>query len=440
MNKYKRIFLIVMDSVGIGEAPDAKKYGDEGADTLGHIAAYMNGLHMPNMEKMGLGNIREIKGIQKVEQPIAYYTRMQEKSVGKDTMTGHWEMMGLVIDKPFQVFSEGFPEELIKELEKKSGRKVLGNKPASGTAILDEFGKEHMETGAIIIYTSADSVLQIAAHEEIVPLEELYDICKVARELTLDEKYMVGRVIARPFLGQPGSFQRTENRHDYALKPFGRTVMNELKNEGYEVLAIGKISDIFDGEGVTKSLRTKSNMDGMDKLIDTLDMEFTGLSFLNLVDFDALFGHRRDPQGYGEALQEYDSRLPEVLQKMNEDDLLIITADHGNDPIHHGTDHTREYVPLLVYSPSMKNIGKEMLTRQTFADIGATVAENFGVAMPKCGTSFLHELNNEREACSVVKHNLLEKWNLNMPVFYTRIQRCASSIKLALYKRFIYKK
>ncbi len=440
MNKYKRIFLIVMDSVGIGEAPDAKKYGDEGADTLGHIAEHMNGLYLPNMEKMGLGNIREIQGIQKVEQPMAYYTRMQEKSVGKDTMTGHWEMMGLFIDKPFQVFSEGFPRELIEELEKRSGRKVIGNKPASGTEILDELGKEHMETGAMIVYTSADSVLQIAAHEEIVPLDELYDICKIARELTLDEKYMVGRVIARPFLGQPGSFQRTENRHDYALKPFGQTVMNELKNGGYEVFAIGKISDIFDGEGVTKSLRTKSNMDGMNKLIDTLDMDFTGLSFLNLVDFDALFGHRRDPQGYGEALQEYDLRLPEVLQKMNEDDLLIITADHGNDPVHHGTDHTREYVPLLVYSPSMKGIGKEMLTRQTFADIGATVAENFGIAMPKYGTSFLQELNNGREACSVIKHNLLKKRNLNRPLFYTKTKECIRLIKVALYKRFIYKK
>ncbi|WP_028399540.1 phosphopentomutase [Ectobacillus panaciterrae] len=392
MSKYKRIFLIVMDSVGIGEAPDSEKYGDKGANTLGHIAEHMNGLHMPNMAKLGLGNIGEIKGVQKSEQPMAYYTKMQEKSAGKDTMTGHWEIMGLYIDTPFQVFPEGFPKELLDELEQRTGRKIIGNKPASGTEILDEMGKEHMETGALIVYTSADSVLQIAAHEEIVPLEELYKICKIARELTLDEKYMVGRVIARPFIGEPGNFQRTPNRHDYALKPFGRTVMNELQDGGYDVIAIGKISDIYDGEGVTKVLRTKSNMDGMDKLVDTLNMEFTGLSFVNLVDFDALFGHRRDPQGYGEALQEYDARLLEVLTQLKEDDLLLITADHGNDPIHYGTDHTREYVPLLAYSPSMKNGGQEMPICQTFAAIGATVAENFGVTMPQYGESFLKHL------------------------------------------------
>ncbi|MFD3447880.1 phosphopentomutase [Microbacteriaceae bacterium 4G12] len=392
MDNYKRIFLIVMDSVGIGEAPDAEQFGDKGADTFGHIAEHMNGLHMPNMAKLGLGNIREMKGIQKANQPMGYYTKMQEKSTGKDTMTGHWEIMGLYIDTPFQVFPEGFPKELIDELEARTGRKVIGNKPASGTGILDELGKEHMETGALIVYTSADSVLQIAAHEEIVPLEELYKICEIARELTLDEKYMVGRVIARPFVGEPGHFTRTPNRHDYALKPFDRTVMNELKDSEFDVLAIGKISDIYDGEGVTQSLRTKSNMDGMDKLVDTLNMDFTGLSFLNLVDFDALFGHRRDPQGYGDALQEYDVRLGEVLEMLKEDDLLIITADHGNDPIHPGTDHTREYVPLLVYSPSMNNGGKELPIRKTFADIGATVAENFGVNMPNYGTSFLKDL------------------------------------------------
>ncbi|MFP3668065.1 phosphopentomutase [Priestia sp. SIMBA_032] len=393
MSKYKRIFLIVMDSVGIGEAPDAKKYGDEGANTLGHIAEHMNGLYMPNMERLGLGNIHELKGIKKVEKPLAYYTKMQEKSVGKDTMTGHWELMGLFIDKPFQVFPEGFPKELIKELERKSGRKVIGNKPASGTEILEELGKEHIENGAIIVYTSADSVLQIAAHEEIIPLKELYDICEIARELTLEEKHMVGRVIARPFLGEPGNFQRTANRHDYALKPFNRTVMNELKDEGYDVFAIGKISDIYDGEGITESIRTKSNMDGMDKLIETLNMDFSGLSFVNLVDFDAIYGHRRDPQGYGKALQEFDVRLLEVFQKIEEEDLLIITADHGNDPIHHGTDHTREYVPLLLYSPSMKNGGKEIPLRTTFSDIGATLADNFGVEKPGYGASFIQELD-----------------------------------------------
>lgn len=381
---YKRVFLIVMDSVGIGESPDAEKYNDKGADTFGHIAEHCNGLHMPNMAKLGLSNIREIKGIGKAEKPLAYYTKMQEASAGKDTMTGHWEIMGLNIDTPFNVFPDGFPEELISQLEEKTGRKIIGNKPASGTEILDELGKQHMETGDLIVYTSADSVLQIAAHEEIVPIDELYKICEIARELTLDDPYMIGRVIARPFLGEPGNFTRTSNRHDYALKPFGRTVMNELKDNDIDVIAIGKISDIYDGEGVTKSLRTKSNMDGMDKLVDTLNMDFTGLSFLNLVDFDALYGHRRDPQGYGQALEEYDARLEEVFDLLKEDDLLIITADHGNDPVHHGTDHTREYVPLLVYNKGMQE-GKELSIRQTFADIGATVAENFGVAMPKIG-------------------------------------------------------
>ncbi|MED3974833.1 phosphopentomutase [Priestia megaterium] len=389
---YKRVFLIVMDSVGIGESPDAEKYNDKGADTFGHIAEHCNGLHMPNMAKLGLSNIREIKGIGKAEKPLAYYTKMQEASAGKDTMTGHWEIMGLNIDTPFNVFPDGFPEELISQLEEKTGRKIIGNKPASGTEILDELGKQHMETGDLIVYTSADSVLQIAAHEEIVPIDELYKICEIARELTLDDPYMIGRVIARPFLGEPGNFTRTSNRHDYALKPFGRTVMNELKDNDIDVIAIGKISDIYDGQGVTKSLRTKSNMDGMDKLVDTLNMNFTGLSFLNLVDFDALYGHRRDPQGYGQALEEYDARLEEVFDLLKEDDLLIITADHGNDPVHHGTDHTREYVPLLVYNKGMQE-GKELSIRQTFADIGATVAENFGVAMPKHGKSFLKELN-----------------------------------------------
>jgi phosphopentomutase len=390
-NTYNRIFLIVMDSVGIGEAPDAERFGDKGADTLGHIAERMNGLKMPNMGKLGLSNIREIKGIQKAEKPLAFYTKMMEASNGKDTMTGHWEIMGLNIQTPFQVFPDGFPDELVSELEKRTGRKIIGNKPASGTEILDELGEEHMKTGDLIVYTSADSVLQIAAHEEIIPIEEQYRICKIARELTLDEKYMVGRVIARPFLGEPGNFKRTANRHDYALKPFDRTVMSEMKDAGLDVIAIGKISDIYDGEGVTQSLRTVSNMDGMDKLVETVDMDFTGISFLNLVDFDALFGHRRDPVGYGQALEEYDARLPEVFAKMKETDLLIITADHGNDPVAPGTDHTREYVPLLVYSKQMEE-GKELPLRETFADIGATVAENFNVKMPNYGKSFLNEL------------------------------------------------
>jgi phosphopentomutase len=380
-----------MDSVGIGEAPDAEKFGDKGADTLGHIAERMNGLNMPNMGKLGLSNIREIKGIEKAAKPLAAYTKMTEASNGKDTMTGHWEIMGLNIQTPFRVFPDGFPEELTSELEKRTGRKIIGNKPASGTEILDELGEEHMKTGDLIVYTSADSVLQIAAHEEIIPIEEQYKICKIARELTLDEKYMVGRVIARPFLGEPGNFKRTSNRHDYALKPFDRTVMSELKDADFDVIAIGKISDIYDGEGVTKSLRTVSNMDGMDKLVETLDMDFTGISFVNLVDFDALYGHRRDPEGYGKALEEYDARLPEVFEKLREEDLLIITADHGNDPVAPGTDHTREYVPLIVHSKQMQQ-GIELPIRETFADIGATIAENFNVKMPNFGKSFLKEL------------------------------------------------
>lgn len=388
MNEFKRIHVIVMDSVGIGEAPDAAAFGDVGSHTLKHIAERMNGLHMPEMQKLGLGNIDALEGVEAVEQPTAYFGKMQEASVGKDTMTGHWEIMGLNIDKPFKVYPDGFPEELIAALEEKTGRKVIGNKPASGTAILDELGEEHMKTGAIIVYTSADPVLQIAAHEEVIPLEELYRICEIARELTLSPEYLVGRIIARPFVGEPGNFVRTSNRHDYALKPFGRTVMNELQDANLDVIAIGKINDIFNGEGITATERTKDNMDGMDKFIVTLDKDFTGISFLNLVDFDASFGHRRDPIGYGKALEEFDVRLKEVLPKLTEEDLLIITADHGNDPTMPGTDHTREFVPLTVYSPKLKEM-KELPLRMTFADIGATIAENFKVAKTNFGESFL---------------------------------------------------
>ncbi|MGM8214033.1 phosphopentomutase [Bacillaceae bacterium W0354] len=391
MSHFKRVFLIVMDSVGIGEAPDAKDFNDEGADTLGHIAEHMNGLNMPNMAKLGLSNIREIKGIDKVDHPLAHYTKMQEASSGKDTMTGHWEMMGLRIDQPFRTFPNGFPDELINRIESHTGRKVIGNKPASGTQIIEDLGQEHMETGALIVYTSADSVLQIAAHEEVVPLDELYNICEFAREITLEDPYMIGRIIARPFIGEPGAFERTSNRHDYALKPFGRTVMNELKDAGYDVLALGKISDIFDGEGVTKSIRTNDNSDGMDKLVKSMDENFHGLNFLNLVDFDAKYGHRRDPKGYGEALEEFDRRLIEVLDKLKDDDLLIITADHGNDPVHHGTDHTREYVPLLVFHKGIEE-GIKLPLRETFADVGATIAENFNIKLPDYGVSFLKHI------------------------------------------------
>lgn len=391
MSNFNRIFLIVMDSVGIGEAPDAEKFNDKGADTLGHIAEEMDGLHMPNMGELGLSNIREIKGIEKAEKPKAHYTKMQEASNGKDTMTGHWEIMGLNIKQPFKTFPKGFPTELVQSLENRTGRKVIGNKPASGTEILEELGEEHMKTGSLIVYTSADSVLQIAAHEDIIPIDEQYQICEIARELTLDEKYMVGRVIARPFIGKPGAFERTSNRHDYALKPFGRTVMNELQDKGFDVIALGKISDIYDGEGVTEAVRTIDNDDGMTKLIDSMKKDFNGISFLNLVDFDAKYGHRRDPIGYGKALEEYDRRLPEVLALLEKEDLLIITADHGNDPVHHGTDHTREFVPLLVHHKGIKQ-GKALPNRKTFADIGATVADNFQVKLPEYGMSFLNEI------------------------------------------------
>lgn len=392
MNRpFKKIHVVVLDSVGIGEAPDAANFGDVGSHTLGHIAEKMNGLTMPHMESFGLANIEPLQGMQATDKPKAYYGKMQEASVGKDTMTGHWEIMGLNIDKPFKVYPEGFPAELIAELEKRTGRKVLCNKPASGTQVIEDFGKEHMETGAIIVYTSADPVLQIAAHEEIIPLEELYKICEIARELTLQPEYLVGRVIARPFVGTPGNFTRTSNRHDYALKPFGRTTMNVLKDAGFDVIAIGKISDIFNGEGVTDAVRTKNNNDGMDKFAEVVRRDFHGISFLNLVDFDANFGHRRDPLGYGNALQEFDARIPEITEAMTEDDLLIITADHGNDPTFHGTDHTREYVPLIVYSPRF-NGGSELALRETFADIAATVAENFKVEAPEFGKSFLNNL------------------------------------------------
>lgn len=391
MEQFNRIHLIVLDSVGIGEAPDAADFDDIGSDTLGHIARECGGLNMPNMAALGLSNIREIEGVPVADKPRAYYTKMQEASNGKDTMTGHWEIMGLYIDTPFRVFPDGFPDELIQRIEEKTGRKVIGNKPASGTEIIDELGEEHVKTGALIVYTSADSVLQIAAHEDVVPLKELYEICEFCREITLEDPYMLGRIIARPFVGEVGSFKRTANRHDYALKPFGRTTMNEMKDAGLDVIALGKISDIYDGEGVTKAVRTVSNMDGMDKMVQTMEESFKGISFLNLVDFDAVYGHRRDPKGYGQALEDYDQRLPEVFDRMTNDDLLIITADHGNDPTYKGTDHTREYVPLLIYSPRFAE-GKELPLRKTFADIGATVADNFGVKLPEHGTSFLNDL------------------------------------------------
>ena len=388
--KFNRIHLIVLDSVGIGEAPDADKFGDVGSDTLGHIAA-VAGLEIPNLETLGLGNIRELSGVKSDSASLGYYTKLEEESVGKDTMTGHWEIMGLNIQSPFRVFPEGFPQELIQKIESHTGRKIIGNKPASGTEILDEFGEHQMNTGDLIVYTSADPVLQIAAHEDIIPLEELYAICEYVREITLEDPYMIGRIIARPYIGTPGHFTRTSNRHDYALDPFGKTTLDYLKESGYDVIAIGKINDIYNGQGITEYVRTKSNMDGVDQLLKVMEKDFRGLSFLNLVDFDALFGHRRDVNGYAKAIEDFDGRIPEIVTALADDDLLLITADHGNDPTFPGTDHTREYVPLLAYSKKMAGRGK--MNQGKFADIGATVSDNFQVAATQNGRSFLDELN-----------------------------------------------
>lgn len=390
--KFDRIAVIVLDSVGIGELPDAEAFGDLGSHTLGHIVERVPQIQLPHLRRWGLDRITPISNWSISSEPAAaYYGKMAEVSVGKDTMTGHWELMGLKMTVPFQTFPEGFPPELIIPFEERTGRKVIGNKPASGTEILDELGEEQMESGAWIVYTSADSVFQIAAHEDIIPLEELYRACEIARELTMDERFTVGRVIARPYTGKPGAFKRTPNRHDYAVKPPQPTVLNALKDAGFDTIAIGKINDIFDGEGITASNPTKSNKDGIEKTIEQLKQPFKGLMFTNLVDFDSLYGHRRDPEGYAAALEEFDRAVPELEQQLSERDLLIVTADHGNDPVHAGTDHTREYVPLLMFSPSFKKPGQIAL-RSTFSDLGATIAHNFGVEAPPNGTSFLSDL------------------------------------------------
>lgn len=389
--RFQRICLIVLDSVGIGELPDAPAFGDAGAHTLGHIAETNPSFELPNLQQLGLGNIAPLRGIDPVGQPLASYGKMAEVSVGKDTMTGHWEIMGLKVDIPFNVFPDGFPPELIERFEKETGRKVIGNKPASGTEILDELGEEQMKTGAWIVYTSADSVFQLAAHEDMIPLEELYRACEIARRLTLEDPYAVGRVIARPYVGEPGAFKRTPNRHDYAVKPPAPTVMNYLKDAGLDCIAVGKINDIFSGEGVTKSRPTRSNLDGIQATIEQLGQPFQGLLFTNLVDFDSLYGHRRDAAGYANALKEFDAWLPKLMEQLEPEDLLILTADHGNDPVHHGTDHTREYVPLLAYSPGTAR-PHPLGIRATFADVGATIADNFGTASTGNGVSFLQKI------------------------------------------------
>jgi phosphopentomutase len=388
--KFKRIHLIVLDSVGIGEAPDAADFNDLGSHTLGHIAE-VAGLKVPHMVELGLANIEHLAGLTPVSSSKGYWTKLEEVSAGKDTMTGHWEIMGLKIETPFRVFPDGFPDELIERIEAFSGRKVVCNAPASGTEVLDQYGEHQMKTGDLIVYTSADSVLQIAAHEDIIPLEELYRICEYAREITLEDPYMLGRIIARPYIGTPGNWTRTANRHDYALSPFADTTLDFLKAGGYDVISIGKINDIFNTKGITDAVRTKSNMDGVDQLLKIMDRDFTGLSFTNLVDFDAIYGHRRNTEGYAQALEDFDNRLPEIYSKLRQDDLLLITADHGNDPTYSGTDHTREYVPILAYSSSFTQAGE--LKARYYSDIAATISDNFGVAKTEQGSSFLSQLN-----------------------------------------------
>lgn len=395
MGKYKRIFVIVLDSLGVGAMPDAEKFGDQDVDTFGHILEKMGTLDIPNLQKLGMLNLHPAGQMKGVEKPLGRYMRLSEASNGKDTMTGHWEMMGIQTETPFQTFTEnGFPPELIAELEKQCGKKVIGNKSASGTAIIEELGEEEIATGAMIVYTSTDSVMQICGNEETFDLENLYRCCKIAREITLKDEWKVGRVIARPYVGKKkGEFVRTSNRHDYALKPTNRTVLNALKDDGFDVISVGKINDIFCGEGITESYRSKSSVHGLEQTIEICKKDFCGLCFVNLVDFDMLWGHRRDPEGYGREIEKFDRNLGVLLEKMREDDLLVITADHGNDPTYKGTDHTREYVPFIAYSKKMEQ-GGNLKDENTFAVIGATVAENFGVKMPEgtIGHSILEKI------------------------------------------------
>ncbi len=382
-----RVTIFVMDSVGIGALPDSEKFGDVGVNTLGNISKVTGGLNMPNLVKLGLGNIDGVEGLERISNPIGSFGKLMEVSNGKDTTTGHWEIAGLHIEEPFQTYPQGFPSHIIAKFQELTGRKALGNKPASGTEIIKELGEEHMKTGNPIVYTSADSVFQIAAHEEIIPLDELYKMCSIAREILKGED-QVARVIARPFVGEIGSFTRTPNRRDYSLSPFGKTILDFASEAGYEVMAVGKIEDIFNGQGITKEVHTKSNMEGVDKTIEYLKTDSKGIIFTNLVDFDAKFGHRRNPEGYRQALEELDVRMPEILDAMTDNDMLIITADHGNDPTYKGSDHTREYVPLVVYGKNVKS-GVNLGTRESFADIAATIADILKVEKPQIGRSFM---------------------------------------------------
>lgn len=395
MNKYKRVFVIVLDSLGIGAMPDSGRFGDTGVDTFGHILEQMETLEIPNLQKLGMLNLHKGGKMEGVEHPLGRYMRMAEASNGKDTMTGHWEMMGIHTEKPFKTFTEtGFPKELIEELEKQCGKRVIGNKSASGTEIIEELGEEEIETGAMIVYTSADSVLQICGNEETFDLQNLYRCCEIAREITMKDEWRVGRVIARPYIGKKkGEFKRTSNRHDYALKPTGKTVLNALKDDGFDVISVGKINDIFCGEGVTEAHHSNSSVHGMEQTIEISKKDFNGLCFVNLVDFDALWGHRRDVKGYAEEIEKFDRNLGVLLETLREDDLLILTADHGNDPTYTGTDHTREYVPFIAYAKQMEE-GGALEEADTFAVIGASLADNFGVKMPEgtIGTSILEQL------------------------------------------------
>ena len=389
MKKYKRVFLIVMDSLGIGAEPDAALYGDATTDTFGHIAERYP-LNIPNLQNLGISNLHPLKGVQKVGKPLGYYGILQETSKGKDTLTGHWEIMGLNVQQPFIAFTDtGFPQELMDELKEKTGHDWLGNYSASGTEIIKELGEQAIKEGKMIVYTSADSVLQIAAHEKYFGLEELYRCCKIAREITMKPEWRVGRIIARPFIGESSeTFTRTSNRHDYAIAPYQPTVLDSLRESGYDVISVGKINDIFSGCGITEAYKSKSNSDGMEITISMTEKDFTGICFTNLVDFDALWGHRRNPEGYGKEIDVFDKYLGQLMEKVNDDDLIILTADHGNDPTWVGTDHTREQVPCICFSKSLKSSG-QLPTSKTFANIGYTIADNFEVKLPENGESFL---------------------------------------------------
>lgn len=393
---YKRIFVIVCDSMGIGNAEDAAKFGDEGANTIKHIAEAKNGLDVENLEGLGLGNLGDFKGIHPIKAQLGTTAALREVSNGKDTMTGHWEMMGLKVEKPFKTFTDtGFPEEFIHLFEEKTGRKCVGNYAESGTVILDKYGEHQIATGDWIVYTSADSVFQIAANEDVIPLEELYKACEIARELLMRDEWKVGRVIARQYVGtHKGAFKRTANRHDYALEPFGDTVLDTLKAGGFDVVGVGKIPDIFVNKGITKGIHTVSNEDGMNKTIELAKGSQHGLVFVNLVDFDAVYGHRRNAIGYGDAIEAFDRQLQDLMAAINEDDLIMITADHGNDPTWKGTDHTREHVPLIMYSKTLKR-PKNLGLLESYAVIGATIADNFNVKNPGIGYSLLKELERD---------------------------------------------